>query len=668
MNPRLGLRIVIAASACVGLAGPAAWAADDGGTQSVFAFGAGNRALAMGSAFTAAADDASALFWNPAGLGWVERSEFQAAQSGDLGLGFQEGYASLVLPSWRWGTASASFRHFGVGEIEQRDDQNVVLGESLSDREMELALGYGRSFGSAISAGGAVKLRRQTLAGFAASGLGLDLGVQVRPALALGVDAPWAAGWTWALAVRNAVEPSLRLDREAVADPVSFHSGLAWRGSLAGAGVVLAEVDIEKVRDVGARLRSGIEYRPHPWVAVRAGSDGRGLAAGSGVRWHDLALDYAFQDGPLATEHRVGLSLSFGSSVDESRVASRRKEDEALQRRLAGAYQQRQAEQIAELMTRARDARARAEIDEALEALAVVQTLEPGHAEAVTLEAACLVDKATALERAGNLADAAVAYELALGVAPNDVSARSGAERCRAELDRRNARSEETRLRFGKAMDAFASDRLAEARTGFTAVVRDNPNDAEASAMLARTEQAIARRAAALVEQAKRVLAAGRPAEAASLLEQARGLDADAPGLAQALAAHARATRVTPTAALAAPAQETAAPGPRLGDREVEQLYRQGLTAQKQQRADDALRFWELVWSARPGYREVNEFLKREYLTRGIENFAAGRLDQAIAHWEKALLVDPTDERARGYLTRAQKQMARSREILGANQ
>ena len=69
--------------------------------------------------------------------------------------------------------------------------------------------------------------------------------------------------------------------------------------------------------------------------------------------------------------------------------------------------------------------------------------------------------------------------------------------------------------------------------------------------------------------------------------------------------------------------------------------------------------------SARPDYREVAGYLKREYLTRGMEAFAAGRLDDAMAQWERVLRIDPTDERARGYMARAQEQRARSREILG---
>ena len=48
-------------------------AGDDGGGRSVFATGAGNRALALGGAYAGIADDASATIWNPAGLGLLTR-------------------------------------------------------------------------------------------------------------------------------------------------------------------------------------------------------------------------------------------------------------------------------------------------------------------------------------------------------------------------------------------------------------------------------------------------------------------------------------------------------------------------------------------------------------------------------------------------------------------
>ena len=46
-------------------------AADDGGTESVFTIGAGARAMGMGNGFTALAEDATAVYYNPAGLAYL---------------------------------------------------------------------------------------------------------------------------------------------------------------------------------------------------------------------------------------------------------------------------------------------------------------------------------------------------------------------------------------------------------------------------------------------------------------------------------------------------------------------------------------------------------------------------------------------------------------------
>ena len=49
-------------------------AADAGAPGSFLNFGTGARSQAMGSAFTALCDDASAIYWNPAGLSRLPRN------------------------------------------------------------------------------------------------------------------------------------------------------------------------------------------------------------------------------------------------------------------------------------------------------------------------------------------------------------------------------------------------------------------------------------------------------------------------------------------------------------------------------------------------------------------------------------------------------------------
>src|SRR4029077_18745823 len=97
-----GAMKAIAALALLAAFSPA-FASEDGGTRSVFAPGAGNRALAMGGAFAGVADDASAKIWHAGGLGRLERLELQATHAAYGDFGPSEDYLSLVIPDWRWG-------------------------------------------------------------------------------------------------------------------------------------------------------------------------------------------------------------------------------------------------------------------------------------------------------------------------------------------------------------------------------------------------------------------------------------------------------------------------------------------------------------------------------------------------------------------------------------
>ena len=67
--------IIIALTAMVVFAAPAVSAQTDEdpvGTGALFDIGMGARALGMGGAFVAVADDANALYYNPAGLALIE--------------------------------------------------------------------------------------------------------------------------------------------------------------------------------------------------------------------------------------------------------------------------------------------------------------------------------------------------------------------------------------------------------------------------------------------------------------------------------------------------------------------------------------------------------------------------------------------------------------------
>jgi tetratricopeptide (TPR) repeat protein len=410
-------------------------------------------------------------------------------------------------------------------------------------------------------------------------------------------------------------------------------------------------------------------------LSQRGGWNGHGSVFGAGVRWQSLALDYAFEDAGVGTIHRVGVTLTTGHTVAETRASALRADEERLQTRLTDAFDQIQRERVDSLLARAEAARATERYDDALDILGAVATLSPGEPRALELERRCLRESAARLERSGDYTAAALAYGRVLAKDPADSLAAAARARCRAESDRRSARTSAIRDRFAQALDAFAANDLATARSGFLAILAVQPTDQESAAMLRRTEQAIARQTDILIREARRAIDAGRLVEAAQKLDQARALDPRADGLSVASLALTQARQLasvqpktsSPATGFAPPAAP-ARPRPTLSRRELDALYRRGLAAMEQHRADDALRYWEIVWSADSTYARVGDYLKREYLIRGMNSFAAGKLEEAVALWEKVLVVDPDDVRAKGYIARAEKQLARTRELLGEGQ
>lgn len=663
------------------LLAPAAARAEsaDAGTQSIFAYGAGARALGMGGAAVASDRGAELIFWNPGALGLLERRALQAGYASLYGLSMHEEHLALAWPSWRWGVLGLAVQSYSVGGIQERDASNLLISDALENIEQQFSLATARPFGRGTSLGAALKLRHQALAGRSGSAVGLDLGLQLLPAAAFGWERPALAPLRLGLRLGNAVQPRLRLDSEAVRDPRSLRLGLGYRGRI-GALDIDTALDLEQVEERALRPAAGLELS-YSLLALRAGWGSERLQAGAEIRWRDWAVDYVFEDNPLELVHRVGLSLHFGADLASQRRAAAEAADAALQARLEEAFAARQQARVEELLATATSERAAGHQDDALAALATLLALEPGDPRALALAARCHADFAEELVGREEFGEAALAYRRALAFLPEQPQLTAALQRCQAESDRRAQRTAGLRQRYAEGLDAFGAGQLLEARAIFAEVLAQQPDDAEAAAMRERTEAAIQSRLVNRLERGRDALERGLFADAARSLDEAAAL---APGdatlaqlvrrLAEAKSAEARrveteqreAAARAASARGAAPAASTAPAHPALTARERDELaalYRRGVEAAQAGRGDEALRYWELVWTKDPQHQQVAGHLKREYLVRGMETFAAGRLQEAAALWEKALAVDPTDERAQGYLARARAQLARSEEI-----
>jgi len=264
----------------------------------------GPRALAMGGAFSAVADDASAGYWNPAGLPLVGHQEISATHADLFGTGITDSYLSFVLPLSPRDAASLDYYNSGFDDGE------------LGFHENRVQLSFGSRFHPRVAGGLSLKyLSRDTdLDGVTVrqgDGFGVDLGVLAFPHDAVRV----------ALSLQDATDTRLQYrgdDGSAVAFPRNLRGGVAVRPVR----------DLTLAFDVDDRWHSGLEYRLRDALALRGGlqkdwqsTDGLVWSAGAGLKVGVLRFDYARVDQPsLGATNHFGASLEFNFNPAQVRI------------------------------------------------------------------------------------------------------------------------------------------------------------------------------------------------------------------------------------------------------------------------------------------------------------------------------------------------------------
>jgi len=109
--------------------------------------GVGARAAGMGEAFTAFADDPTALYWNPAGLFLLKKMEFSASYHSWF-ADVKQGYLSFVLPALG-GSLALGTNYVDMGSIEGRDEEGNPTG-SFGASAIQLIAGYATGKGDIL--------------------------------------------------------------------------------------------------------------------------------------------------------------------------------------------------------------------------------------------------------------------------------------------------------------------------------------------------------------------------------------------------------------------------------------------------------------------------------------------------------------------------------------
>ena len=143
-----------------------------------------SRAAGMGNAGVAVADNANALFWNPAGLADQVGTEVALTHSNWLPELTSDLFFEYLVAKHHirnWGTVGAHVTFLNLGEHEHRDELNTPLG-TFRSYDLSVGVSYGFKVTRNLSLGTGIRWIRSNLAS-------VSVGAQEsQPGVSVGVD------------------------------------------------------------------------------------------------------------------------------------------------------------------------------------------------------------------------------------------------------------------------------------------------------------------------------------------------------------------------------------------------------------------------------------------------------------------------------------------------
>jgi len=279
--------------------------------------GVGARAEAMGGAFVGVADDATALFWNAAGIARIDpdKSELSlnhANWPADLSFD-QVGYVFHIkrIPGAFGIHARALTMSPMVETTAYQPDPEVGTGEEFDAGMLTAGVSYARSFTDKFSAGVTGNFIHEGLADLSQQTFAFDIGTLYDVG---------TLGMKIGMAISNIGSQIKFIDREARI-PAIFRVGTSLALLQTADQKLLGSFEFSHPPDNSERLNVGAEYGFRRYVFLRGGYninyDAEGIAGGVGFHFPVSVagmadLDYAYTDmKDLGGAHRFSLRFLF---------------------------------------------------------------------------------------------------------------------------------------------------------------------------------------------------------------------------------------------------------------------------------------------------------------------------------------------------------------------
>lgn len=315
--------------------------------------GAGARASAMAGAFTAVADDATALYWNPAGISRLRSINATFAHTNWF-VDINNEYIACVFPGGLLGNFGFSASFLSMGEMQRTTIDDITTkaredeGEGLptfSASDFALGLTYARSLTNKFSVGLTAKYVREKIAEMSASGLSFDIGTYYLTGfktLRIGMAIVNYSGetqfrgtdlqkeWKDPSWPDNFTGNQWEISSQPFPMPLQFKMGIAYDFILGRDHMLTTTGEMIHPNDgnekvlvgleykwnnpiVGLALRGGYKYDPD-WYETKSAADNMSAGIGISRRFgaSRISVDYAYTNmGYLENVHRFSLGLGF---------------------------------------------------------------------------------------------------------------------------------------------------------------------------------------------------------------------------------------------------------------------------------------------------------------------------------------------------------------------
>jgi len=297
-------------------------------------FAVGSRAVAMGESFAAVANDASALYWNPAGVGNLKHLELHLTHANYLAdINFN--FAGLVVPIAKNSNLGFSAMAWSMGDepVTTPDDPTGAAGLTWSASSFAVGLTFSRALTDRFAVGLTGKYIQENLYHSSAKTLAIDIGslydtgirgIKIGMAMTnfggkLKVSGRDLNVRTTPIRPGNPTQPG-DLGTSSWPLPLNFRVGLSFEIFRNESSALLVASDFIHPTDADERLNFGAEYTLNNRLFVRGGYkmnyEEESFSAGGGVNLpitsYNLIIDYAFNDfGILGDVHRFSFGFKF---------------------------------------------------------------------------------------------------------------------------------------------------------------------------------------------------------------------------------------------------------------------------------------------------------------------------------------------------------------------